>query len=92
MLLPLWDSVIDFFCCALRFVHSSFAIILMGNRERAVCFALFVFLMSRDCCVAHPHGAAGSSAVGDCGISLLYSLTFLAIFVLLKTFRFSFNA
>ena len=33
--------------------------------------------MSRDCCVALPHGAMGLSAVCDCGISLSYSLTFL---------------
>ena len=28
----------------------------------------FVFLMSRDCCVALPHDAVGLSAVCDCGI------------------------
>ena len=39
------------------------------EKERAGCFALFVFLMSRDCCVALPHGAIGFSAVCDCGIS-----------------------
>ena len=27
------------FCCTLLYVHSSFAIILMGKRERAGCFA-----------------------------------------------------
>ena len=31
--------------------------------------AYFVFLVSRDCCVALPCGAMGLSAVGDCGIS-----------------------
>ena len=33
------------------------------------CFALFVFLMSRDCCVALPHDVMGLSAVYGCGIS-----------------------
>ena len=51
------------FCCALLCVHSSFAIISMGS------FALFVFLVSRDCCVALPRDATGSSAVCNCGIS-----------------------
>ena len=41
------------FCCTLVYVHSSFAIILMGE-ERVGCFAWFVFLVSRDCCVAFP--------------------------------------
>ena len=49
------------FCCALLYVHSSFAIILMGKRERerAGCFTLFVFLVSHNCCVALPHDAMG---------------------------------
>ena len=55
------------FCCTLIYVPSSFAIILMG--KRAGCFAKFVFLVSRDCCVALPRGAMGLSAVCDCGIS-----------------------
>ena len=54
------------FCYTLLYVHSSFAIILMGNRELV---AWFVFLVSRDCCVALPRGAMGLSAVCDCGIS-----------------------
>ena len=41
----------------LLYVHSSFAIILMGNR--AGDFAYFVFLVSRNCCVALPRGAMG---------------------------------
>ena len=48
------------FCCALLCVHSSFAIILMGKRELVtglLCF--FVFLVSRDCCLALPHDAKG---------------------------------
>ena len=32
-------------------------------------FDLFVFLVSRDCCVALPHDAMGLSAVCDCDIS-----------------------
>ena len=56
------------FCCALLCVHSSYAIILMGE-ERASCFALFVLLVSRDCCVALSRDASGLLAVCDCGIS-----------------------
>ena len=47
---------------------TSFAIILMGE-ERAGCFALFVFLVSRHCCVALPRGATGLSAVCATGLS-----------------------
>ena len=54
------------FCCALLCVHSSFAINSMAKRELV---ALFVFLVSRDCCVALPRDATGLSAVCDCGIS-----------------------
>ena len=39
------------------------------GRERADCFALFVFLVSGECCVALPHDNTGLSAVCDCGIS-----------------------
>ena len=39
-----------------------------GGRVRAGCFALFVFLVSRDCCVAIPHDVTGLSGVCDCGI------------------------
>ena len=56
------------FCCALLYVHSSFSIILMGKRE-LVALLFFVYHVSRDCCVALPHGAAGLSAVCHCGIS-----------------------
>ena len=41
----------------------------LNGEERAGCFALFVFLVSRDCCVAFSQGAQGLSAVCDCGIS-----------------------
>ena len=41
---------------------------------RAGCFAYFVFLVSRDCCVALFRGAMDLSAVCDCGISWSYLL------------------
>ena len=47
----------------------------VDGEDRAGCFAWFVFLVSRDCCVALPRGSMGLSAVCDCGISLSYSLT-----------------
>ena len=43
--------------------------IVADGEERAGCFALFVFFVSRDCCVAHPFDATRLSAVCDCGIS-----------------------
>ena len=73
------------FCCTLLYVHSSFAVILMGKRELVALlfctltyFACFVLLESSDCCVALPRCSMGLSAVCDCGISLSYSLTILA--------------
>ena len=55
LLLPLCESVI--FLC---FVVRSFMSILVCNHldgeERAGCFAWFVLLVSRDCCVALPCG------------------------------------
>ena len=54
-------------CCTLLYVHSSFAITLIG--KSAGCFAKFVFLVSCDGCVALPRGAMGLSAVFDSGIS-----------------------
>ena len=57
------------FCCTLLlYVPCSLAIIIDGE-ERAGCFAWFVFLVSRDCCVALHRGAMGLCAVCDCGIS-----------------------
>ena len=38
-------------------------------RKRDMVALLFVFLVSRDCCVSLPNGATGLSAVFDCGIS-----------------------
>ena len=46
-----------------------------GERERDGCFALFVFLVSRVCCVALPHDVTGLSVVCDCRISQTYSHT-----------------
>ena len=51
------------FCCTLLYVHSSIA------KERAGCFAWFVFLESRDGWAALSRGAMGFSADCDCGIS-----------------------
>ena len=50
------------FCCALLYVHSSFAIILMEKES-------WLFLVSRDCRVALYHDATGLSVVCDYGIS-----------------------
>ena len=41
----------------------------LNGEERGGCFALIVFLVCRDFCVALPHDAMGLSAVCDCGIS-----------------------
>ena len=42
------------FCCELLCVRSGFAVVLVG-KAGAGCFAWFVFLVSRCCCVALPH-------------------------------------
>ena len=63
----------------LLYVHSCFAIILMGKRELVALLLLlflFVFLVSGDCCVALPCSTMGLSAVGDCGISRSYEGSF----------------
>ena len=56
------------FCCALLYVHSTFAIISMEKREQVV---LLCFLpgLSHDCCVVLPYDGMALSAVCDCGIS-----------------------
>ena len=41
----------------------------LDEEVRAGCFALFVFLVSRDSYVALPHDVMGLSSVCDCGIS-----------------------
>ena len=51
------------FYCTLLFCNH------LDGEERAGSFSLFVFLVSRDCCVALPRDAKGLSAVCDCGIS-----------------------
>ena len=58
---PLWDSVIVLYFVVHNFV--SILVLQLGGEERAGCFALFVCLVSRDCCVALPHNATGLSAV-----------------------------
>ena len=61
------------FCKCYMFVVRYFMSILvcyqLDGEEITGCFTLFVFLVSRDCCVALPHDATGLSAVCDCGIS-----------------------
>ena len=60
------------FCCTLLYGHSSFAIILMGKRERerelVDLLSLSCVLVSHDGCATLPRGAMGVSAVCDCGI------------------------
>ena len=67
MIIPLWESVI-----VLCFVVRNFMSILVCNHldgeERTGCFAWFVLLVSRDCCVTLPRGAMSLSAVCDSGI------------------------
>ena len=55
------------FCRALLCVQNEFSD--QNEEERARCVALFVVLVSRDCCVTLRRGAMGLSAVCDCGIS-----------------------
>ena len=52
------------FCHELLYVHSSFAIILIGRRELVALSSWF-----GDCRFAIPRGAMGLSAVCDCDIS-----------------------
>ena len=69
VLFTIFLQICSMFCCGLLCVHSSFALILMGQRGLVALLCLFVFLVSRDCCVALPHGVTGLSAVCDCNIS-----------------------
>ena len=41
----------------------------LNGAEGSGCFALFVFLVSRDCCVTLPRGVIGLFTVYDFGIS-----------------------
>ena len=59
--LPQRISCMLYFCCVLY--------ALFDGEEKAGCFALFVFLVSRDCWLALPHNATGLSAVCERGIS-----------------------
>ena len=43
--------------------------LLIRKQNLAGCLALFFFLVSCDCCVAHPHDATDLSAVCDFSIS-----------------------
>ena len=65
---PMIEGLCSVFYCTLLCVHSGFAVVLLG-RGGACCFAWFVFLVSRGCCVALLRSAMGLSAVYDCGIS-----------------------
>ena len=56
------------FCCALLCVQYYVCNHLDGE-ERAGWFALFVFLVSHDCCDTLPRSAMVLSAVRDCCIS-----------------------
>ena len=55
------------FCCALLYVHSSFAIILMEKKELVAlhCLSPWCLVIA----VALPRGAMGLSAVFDCRIA-----------------------
>ena len=55
------------FCCA--FFVSILVFNHLEGKERVDCFALFVFLVSCDCCVALPHDATDLSAFCDFGVS-----------------------
>ena len=91
LLLPLLDSVI-----VLCLIAHYFVSILFYNHldveKRVDCFALFVFLVPRDWCVALPHDDRGLSEVCDCGISWSYPLnifepsSFFFYFVILFVF------
>ena len=48
LLLPLWDSVIALCCFFVRYFVSVLVCNHLDREKRAGCFALFVFLVSRD--------------------------------------------
>ena len=80
LLLPLWDSVIVL-CFVMRYFVSFLVF-------RAEYFALFVFLVPRNSCMAPHYDAMGLFAVCDCGISgpshlllLLYKVIFFSSMV-----------
>ena len=53
----------------MRYFVSILVLHIFDGEERAGCVALFVCLVSRDCCAALPHDGTALSAVCDCGIS-----------------------
>ena len=62
----MWDSVIVL-CFVVRYFVSF--VYWFCNHIDAGCFALFVVLVSRGCCVALSRCATGLFALCDCGIS-----------------------
>ena len=55
------------FCCTLLYVHSSFAVILMGKRELVALLGLSSWCLVIVVHAALPRCAMGLSAVYDCG-------------------------
>ena len=49
----------------------------LDGEERAGCFTLFAFTVSRDCCAALPHGAMDFSTVCDCWYFLIILIFFI---------------
>ena len=72
LFLQLWDYA-NVLCFVVRYFVS--ILVLQWSEERAGCFALFVFLVSREISAVLPHDATNLSAVCDCGMSWSYSLT-----------------
>ena len=68
LLLPLWESVIVLCFIVYHFLSSLVFLLSWWGRESWLP-ANFVFLASRDCCVALPCDAMSLSAVCDSGIS-----------------------
>ena len=62
LLLLLWESVIVL-CFAVRNFMSILVCNHLDGEKRTGCFAWFVLLVSRDCCVTLPRGATSLSAV-----------------------------
>ena len=66
--------VVVVLCLSLFFMHNFLSIAFCNHleeEERAGCFAIMVLQMycNHICYEVPPHGAMGSSAVRDCGIS-----------------------
>ena len=69
-------SVRFLFCFVVLCVLSSFAIIVMGKREKVALLLSFCMSCRCYCSLTLPRGVMGWSVVCDYGISWLYSLTF----------------